>query len=203
MFDRDRGRRRHGRAGFGEMPPDMRPDWFEMWGKGERGPCVRRGDVRDAILAALAREPMHGYRIIQELAGQSGGRWRPSAGSIYPTLQQLEDEGLVTGEEHEGKRIFTLTEAGREAAAKAATGARPRWQAGVGPRSDAAAGGTAATSPAEFREALYHLGAAVMQAAQVGSPQTVALVKAALTEARKSIYRALAEQTEPGEPDTK
>jgi DNA-binding PadR family transcriptional regulator len=199
VFNQDRGRRHYRRSMFGEMHPDMRPGWFEMWGGG-RGRAARRGDVRDAILAILAKEPMHGYRIIQELDEQSGGWWRPSAGSVYPTLQQLEDEGLVTCSEEEGKRVFSLTEAGREAAAAVATRGRPHWQEHPGRRSYGAGGGPADASAAEFREALYHLGAAVMQAAQVGSPQTVALVRNALVEARKSIYQALAEQAEPGEP---
>src|SRR5437762_625640 len=76
---------------------------------------VRRGDVRPLILAALKGQPMHGYQVIQELEAQSGGRWRPSAGSVYPTLQQLEDEGLVRSEEVDGRRTYSLTDAGRAA----------------------------------------------------------------------------------------
>src|ERR687892_2661377 len=70
---------------------------------------VRRGNVRNAILAVLRDKPMHGYQVIQELEDRTGGRWRPSAGSVYPTLQLLEDEGLVTSEEIEGRRTYTLT----------------------------------------------------------------------------------------------
>src|SRR4051794_38709203 len=77
---------------------------------------VRRGDVRSAILALLDDRPMHGYEIIQELEERTGGRWTPSAGSIYPTLQLLEDEGLVTSEEVEGRKVYSLTDAGKEAA---------------------------------------------------------------------------------------
>src|SRR4051812_49795903 len=76
---------------------------------------VRRGDVRSAILALLDDRPMHGYEMIQELEERTGGRWTPSAGSIYPTLQLLEDEGLVTAEEGDGKRGFSLTDSGKEA----------------------------------------------------------------------------------------
>ena len=65
--------------------------------------------------ALLDERPMHGYEMIQELEERTGGRWRPSAGSIYPTLQLLEDEGLVSAEEVDGKRVFSLTDAGREA----------------------------------------------------------------------------------------
>lgn len=89
------------------------------FGRGGRGPWggrggrrARRGDVRAAVLALLAERPMHGYEMIKELEERTQGAWTPSAGSIYPTLQMLEDEGLIRGEESEGKRRFALTEAG-------------------------------------------------------------------------------------------
>src|SRR5262245_44828918 len=78
-----------------------------------RGPKVRRGDVRAAILDVLSVEPMNGYQIIQQIAERSGGAWKPSPGSLYPTVQQLEDEGLVEGREGEGRRLLQLTEEGR------------------------------------------------------------------------------------------
>src|SRR5215207_5030950 len=90
---------------------------------------VRRGDVRSAILALLDDRSMHGYEMIQELEERTGGRWTPSAGSIYPTLQLLEDEGLVTPEEVEGRKVYSLTEAGQEAAPKRSEGGRP-WEQG-------------------------------------------------------------------------
>ncbi|HEY1237485.1 MAG TPA: PadR family transcriptional regulator [Solirubrobacterales bacterium] len=90
---------------------------------------VRRGDVRSAILALLDDRPMHGYEMIQELEERTGGRWKPSAGSIYPTLQLLEDEGLVTPEEVEGRKVFSLTDAGKEAAPERNEGGRP-WEQG-------------------------------------------------------------------------
>src|SRR5690349_464305 len=77
---------------------------------------VRRGEVRPLILSVLATRPMHGYEVIQELEAQSGGRWRPSAGSIYPALQQLADEGLATGQDIDGRRVYTVTDEGRAAA---------------------------------------------------------------------------------------
>ena len=130
---------------------------------------------------------MHGYRIIKELSEQSEGRWRPSAGSIYPTLQQLEDEGLVTSAAGEGKRIFSLTEAGLcgggggRRKGRAAVADRPRLSRGerrspAGPRREAGGSPAAAAAPpkpaaapAEFRDALYQLNAAVAQVAQIGS----------------------------------
>ncbi len=95
------------------------------WGR------ARRGDVRSAILALLAERPMHGYEIIGELSDRTEGLWRPSPGSIYPTLQLLEDEGLVTVQPDDagGKKRFSLTEEGRRAAAEVAKGQAP-WEAG-------------------------------------------------------------------------
>ena len=84
------------------------------------GRRAARGDIRAAILALLAEQPMHGYQIIQELAERTGGVWRPSPGSVYPTLQQLEDEELVRETASDsGKRVYELTDAGREQAASA------------------------------------------------------------------------------------
>jgi DNA-binding PadR family transcriptional regulator len=172
-----------------------------------RGTSVPRGDVRDAILVVLARGPIHGYGIMHQLFETSGGRWRPSAGSVYPTLQVLEDEGLVTREEKEGRRVFSLTEKGLAAAAKAdARG--PLWDTTTSGDGNAAGSGRSgagqdvatATPSAEIRDAMYQLSAAAAQAAQLGSPGTRAQVRTVLTEARKAIYRLLAEESEPETP---
>ena len=90
---------------------------------GGRGPKVRRGDVRSAILDVLAVEPMNGYQIIQQIAERSSGAWKPSPGSVYPTVQQLEDEGLVEGTEGGGTRLLRLTEEGKAYVARAPRGA--------------------------------------------------------------------------------
>ena len=108
-FHHDGGPRGHG------LPP-----MFAMAGRmpgfaAAAGARARRGDIRTAILRLLAEQPMHGYQIIQELSTRSGGVWNPSAGSIYPTLQQLADEGLVDSEESAGKKVYHLTDAGRAA----------------------------------------------------------------------------------------
>ena len=93
-----------------------------------------RGDVRVAILALLAEQPMHGYQVIQELTERTGGVWRPSPGSVYPTLQQLEDEDLVRETASEsGKRVYELTDTGRE---QAASSPAP-WSAVAGESEDA------------------------------------------------------------------
>ncbi|MFD0822272.1 PadR family transcriptional regulator, partial [Micromonospora zhanjiangensis] len=89
-----------------------------------------RPNVRAALLALLVERPMHGYEMIQELDTRTGGAWRPSPGSVYPTLQLLEDEGVIVGVTEEsggGRKRFTLTDAGREEASRAAE--TPPWNA--------------------------------------------------------------------------
>ena len=104
--------------GFGPGGPRGR-------GRGGRG-RGKRGDVRAAILKLLAERPMHGYEMIQEIAERSQNLWRPSPGSVYPTLQLLVDEGLLVARESEGsKKLFELTDEGRAAADKIET---PPWQ---------------------------------------------------------------------------
>jgi DNA-binding PadR family transcriptional regulator len=126
----------------------------------------------------LAEEPMHGYQIMQELEQRSGGRWRPSAGSIYPTLQQLEDERLISGEELDGRRTFQLTDAGRTAAG-ALPGERA-WTGGRGGHDD-------------LRGLSRELAAAAMQVARVGSPAAVEEARGVLGDARRRLYRLLAD----------
>jgi DNA-binding PadR family transcriptional regulator len=147
-----------------------------------RGPKVGRGDVRAAILALLAERPMHGYQIIQELSERSGGLWRPSPGSIYPTLQFLEDEGLVRSEVIDGRRVFHLTDVGNDVATKRGEGVAPPWDvaAGAGPL-------------VELREVGFGVVAAVMQVAQTGTARQIAKTREILSDARKRIYRLLGE----------
>lgn len=142
---------------------------------------MRRGDVRGAILALLTERPMHGYEMMQELEGRTGGAWRPSAGSIYPTLQQLEDEGLVKSEEIGDRRRYTLTDAGREEAGRRE--GPPPWEA------QSAAGGGG-----DLREAAFRVAAAVMQAASTGTDEQVAQVREILVDARQRIYSVLGEE---------
>jgi DNA-binding PadR family transcriptional regulator len=165
-----RGRGRH-RRGFGPGGP-------------RRGGRARRGDVRAAILALLGEQPMHGYQIIQELESRSNGLWRPSPGSIYPTLQLFEDEGLVSASEVDGKRVFDLTTAGRERLAAAGpAGAKP-WE------------DVARETPEELgrlRDGIRALMHATHQVAHAGSPSQSARALEVLTEARRKLYAILAE----------
>src|SRR6476469_10524228 len=99
---RHRGFGGEGFGGFGFGP-----------GPRGRGRKARRGDIRTAALLLLAEEPRNGYQIMQEVQERSGDVWRPSPGSVYPALQQLEDEGLIRTEEHDGRKLYALTDAGR------------------------------------------------------------------------------------------
>src|SRR6476469_6636915 len=105
--------------------PHLHAEFARSRSRGRGGPRARRGDVRAAILALLADRPMHGYEMIQELEERTRGAWSPSAGSIYPTLQLLEDEGLIEGTESDGKRRFALTDSGREQAGKRRSDSTP------------------------------------------------------------------------------
>jgi DNA-binding PadR family transcriptional regulator len=117
----------HGRRGRGRHGRSHGMSGFF----GGRGPRAGRGDIRAAILALLTEQPMHGYQIMNELAERTGGVWRPSPGSIYPSLQMLQDEGLVKSVDQDGRRVFELTEAGTEAASQASAEPKP-WDAVAG-----------------------------------------------------------------------
>ena len=149
------------------------------WGRGR----ARRGDVRAAVLALLTERPMHGYEIIQELAERTGGIWRPSPGSVYPTLQLLEDEGLVVAEEDSGKRRFSLTETGTASAAEQ-SGRKAPWDEvseGAGP------------DALRLREATGQLLGAVVQIGRAGTAEQKAAAETVLAEARRRLYAILAE----------
>jgi len=134
------------------------------------------------VLALLAERPMHGYEIIGELAERTNGMWKPSPGSVYPTLQMLEDEGFVTGEEQDGKRRFSLTDEGRAKVAE--QGDTPPWEQfaqGVEPEL------------LELRNAVGQTGMAVRQIATAGTTEQRRRAVEILTEARKKLYGILAE----------
>src|SRR3978361_201908 len=104
-------RQHHPRRPGRPVPREGAPPGHHRGGGRGRAP---RGDVRAAVLLLLAEEPMHGYQLMQAIAERSGGRWAPSPGAIYPTISQLEDEGLVTVTADAGRKLVTLTDAGRE-----------------------------------------------------------------------------------------
>jgi DNA-binding PadR family transcriptional regulator len=136
------------------------------------------------VLALVAEQPRHGYEIIQEIAERSGGAWRPSPGSVYPTLSQLEDEGLVRVEQTEGRRVVHLTEAGTRYVTEHREELDAVW---------ASIGRDADDGSVELWEQLAQLHAAAQQVMGAGTPEQITAASAALAEARKTIYRLLAE----------
>ena len=165
------------RGGFG-FGPGPRGGGRRGSGRG-RG---RRGDVRAAILKLLAERPMHGYEMIQEIAERTQNLWRPSPGSVYPTLQLLVDEGLSVATETEGsKKLFELTDDGRAAAEKIET---PPWEEiadGVDP------------AHVTLRSAVTQLMGAVAQSAYTTNAEQQARIVDIVNNARREIYQILGE----------
>jgi DNA-binding PadR family transcriptional regulator len=173
---------------------DGPPEYFGFGGgrrgrRGGPGRRARRGDVRAAALALLTERPMHGYEMIQELEERTDGMWRPSPGAVYPALQLLEDQGLVTADTEGGKRLYALTESGREEAAKA--GDRKPWD-------DVTEG----IDPTQFRlrDSLGPIAVAARQVALAGTPEQQATAVEILAETRRKLYALLAE--DPADPGT-
>ncbi len=156
-----------------------------------RGPRAGRGDVRAAILALLAEEPMHGYQIITELTERSGGVWQPSPGSVYPTLQALEDQGLVTADKSEGRRVFSLTDEGR-AEAEAAGDGPPPWEE---------AAQSADRSLVDLKGLMSETAAAIWQVARTGNEEQIKTVGEILADTRRRIYLVLADGSSTPGPD--
>jgi DNA-binding PadR family transcriptional regulator len=184
LGDHNRGRHHQRHREMGSQPRHRRPGpgpgaltRLAMFGRGQQ---VRRGDVRQALLMLLAESPMHGYQMITELTERSAGAWRPSAGSVYPTLQQLEDEGLVRVEEQDDRRVYQLTDAGRELTSRSER-VSPPWEI-AGPDG----------SP-DLRRVGVQVMSAAMQVMRDGDPRMRADAYALLADCRRSLYRLLAE----------
>ena len=165
------------------------------FGRGPRGRGrgrARRGDVRLAVLRLLAEEPSNGYQLMQAIEQRSDGRWRPSPGSMYPTLAQLEDEGLIRSSEADGSRRFEITDAGREHLETRAGEPAP-WE----PQDEA---GEDALS--ELGPVIMGLGKAAWQVASVGDEQQRSRAVELLAETRRALYRILAEEPEGDDGDS-
>ena len=141
--------------------------------------------VRPAVLALLAEEPMHGYQLMQEIRRRTNERWRPSPGSVYPILQQLEDEGLVHTAETGGRRVAELTDAGREHVAGREAEFAALWEE---PEEEPGADRFAA-----LWHALGELSGAAAQVGYSGTEAQVAEVKKILADARRRVYAVLAD----------
>lgn len=162
---------------------------------GGRGPRVRRGDVRAAILDLLAEgQPWNGYQVIQEIGARTQGVWRPSAGSVYPALQQLEDEALIQAEAGEDRRrMYTLTEEGRAYVEEHADELKASWDAVTGSVND---------TEVQLRHTIHQVMVAVSQVAQAGSAAQVQQAGKILADTRRALYRILATDGEDAEEDS-
>jgi DNA-binding PadR family transcriptional regulator len=176
-----------GEFGPGPRPP-FPPDFPPMLMHKMRGRArARRGDVRAAALALLAdEEPRNGYQIIQAIGERSGGMWRASPGSVYPALQQLEDEGLVRAEAGDGgRRGYVLTDEGRAYVAAHPDELESAWR-GWGPHGAAF----------EMRELIGQLHMAAFQVMSAGTEAQQAQARKLLADTRKALYRILAADDE-------
>jgi DNA-binding PadR family transcriptional regulator len=174
-----RAHERHGGFGGGWGGPP-----FGGGGGPRRGRRARRGDVRTAVLLLLAEEPRNGYQLMQELEERSGGTWRPSAGSIYPALQLLEDEGLIRSEQVDGRKLLHLTDAGRKLVEERPSGQSAPWDDLAGDVSD---------DSRAIMKVVKEVMVAVTQLIQYGSESQRAEGRRLLVTVRRDLYRILAE----------
>jgi DNA-binding PadR family transcriptional regulator len=154
------------------------------FGPGGRRSRARRGDVRAATLLLLEEEPRNGYQLMEEIERRSGGAWRPSPGSIYPALAQLEDEGLIQAEQSAGRRSFQLTDAGRAYVDENREALGSPWDE---------ASEDVPSNFVDLRALVGQVGMATLQVLQSGDERQIAEAKKILGEARKSLYRLLAD----------
>jgi DNA-binding PadR family transcriptional regulator len=175
--------RHHGHRGgpYGGFGPD-----FQF---GPRRRRRGRGDVRAALLVLLAEEPRNGYGLMQEIEARSDGAWRPSPGSVYPALSQLEDEGLVRAEEADGRKLYRLTDAGETYVEENRETLGTPWET---------PGDAGAEQAVDLRGLMFGVGGALMQIVQGGDPAQIERARAVLKDARRSLYAILAED-EPGD----
>jgi DNA-binding PadR family transcriptional regulator len=167
-------------GGLWEAMDQLRSTFEQKIGGGTR---MGKGDVRSAVLSLLAEKPMHGYQIIQEIEERSGGSWKPSPGSVYPTLQLLADEGVIRAEESNGRKTYSLTEEGR-AEADAAAGKSAPWESS----SSRDSGRSGALTKAGL-----DLAQAVAQVGRSGNPDQVKQAVDVLNETRRKLFSILAQ----------
>ncbi len=184
------GRRMRGGFGFGPGFPFGGPG-PDFGGGGPFGPGGRGGrrrggrgrpNVRAAVLALLLERPMHGYEIIQELDSRTNGIWRPSPGSIYPTLQLLEDEGLIAPEADAGRKSYRLTDDGRPEAETAAQ--TPPWSE---------IGDDTMSQVQDFRDAAVGIMSALKQVGFSGTAEQREKALEVLNETKRKLYAILAD----------
>ena len=194
-----RGRRHFGRGPGGPGGPGGPAFGRGTWTIGPFGPHgpgsgrrakARRGDVRTAALLLLAEEPRNGYQIMQALEERSEGLWRPSPGSVYPALQQLEDEGLIRSIEQDGRRVYDLTDAGRAYVAERPDDQPAPWEIFTD---------TLSHQAAETGALMRDVAMAFAQVMRAGSEAQVAQAGQVLADTRRALYRILADGEPAGE----
>jgi len=161
-----------GRRGFKFGPMGCGPEFRERFMR------MRRGDIKYHLLEILKEGPRHGYEIISELETRTGG-YRPSPGSVYPTLQMLEEGGYLTGEQVEGKKVYTITAEGiklLEERGAPSFEAHPKMARAF-----------------EMRKSLMKLGSAAMDGVRDADDETVKKISEVINKARKDVYAILAE----------
>lgn len=196
--------RRGGWAGFGpgglgpgafgrSGPPPWVSGLFGLaQGEPQRGPRVRRGDVRAAILDVVRTggengEPVNGYQVIQQIAERSEGAWRPSPGSVYPTIQQLEDEGLIEADDERGRRTLRLTAEGQAYVAANPEELASVWEPFASRRDEAGAGFS------DLKPEIGQVMSAVWQIVTQGTDRQRRDAVAILVDTRRRLYGLLAE----------
>ncbi len=191
-----------GRAGQGGTPPWMAGLFGLARPEERRGARVRRGDVRTAILdvlreSALTEEPVNGYQVIQRIAEKSRDAWRPSPGSVYPTIQQLEDEGLVETDEGRGRRALRLTVEGATYVAERADELAAVWAPFERRDRDA----EESSGAGDLKPEIGQLMGAVWQIVTSGSEQQRAAAIEVLVDTRRKLYGILADGAAPDGSD--
>ena len=181
---------RHGPEARGEFGGAFGPGPFGF-GRGGgpgggprgRGRRARRGDIRTAALLLLAEEPRNGYQIMQEVQERSGGIWSPSPGSVYPALQQLEDEGLIRTQESDGRKLFAITDEGRALLDERGADRPAPWEQS----------GDQAVGMHELGKLMREVAHAFAQVMRTGSEGQVAKAAGVLASTRRDLYRILAD----------
>ncbi|MBX3063588.1 MAG: helix-turn-helix transcriptional regulator [Anaerolineae bacterium] len=194
MFDPRRmfWMKRRGWGGFRGGPFGDQEFGDGPFGKGGHGgpgrQRQRRGDIKFVLLELLKDQPRHGYELIKILEERSSGFYRPSAGVIYPTLQLLEEEGSLTSETTDGKKVYTITDAGR----KLLEEQEESWGPGFGPRWGHHFKQNM-PQMMEMQQAIRQLFESTMQAARYGTPEQVQAVQKVLKSAAKEVHAILAQ----------
>lgn len=184
----DRSRHEHHEEGESQRGRTERGGQRERGSRGRHR--VGRGDVYAATLLLLEEQALHGYEIIQLIEERSGGHWRPSAGSVYPALQLLEDQGHIQGEQQENRRVFHLTESGRAYITEHRAELVAARDA-VTARMD--------TGETELMEVFHQVETAFRQVVHVGTTAQLATAKELLINVRRHLYRILADDA-PEQP---